>query len=584
MLQRYKMPLIFCFILTLLLTGTLGASAMGSQQKTPQANANISGGHLVNAPTAFGQAVNMRNVPKMVTTNQNTTGKLKELPPLRTGTTPTIYAQRKASAAHSLNAPMSQHSYTSPSAVQKQGVSPNTPTVTKSFQGQSDTCGCEPPDQALAASFSWVVQGVNTSIAVYDTNGNLQPGWPKTSQSFFNVPVPPNNCDPAGSAFMSDPRAFFDQNTNSIWVAMLEVEGPPIGDSCPFQSTYWVAVTRNGDATGTWNIYHFDMALGTTNFADYTQFGFDSQDIYFSGNMFNEAGTAFVGAEVAGANKLTMENDQPVTPSFIVNPQLNGVNVDTVQPTLGETLTVGGSLSGQFISSENINFGGGQCSTSACSGVVIWSMTNPGTPSASLSGVLVSTPAYTLAPNADEPGCTQCIETLDTRISGTPTWQRGVLTFALETGVNNGTQTVPGILWGQVAVTLNDSGTVTGGTLLQSGFFNFGGDETASFGALGTDSDGNVFMVYEFMSSTINPGVAYTSRRSTFTPGQFHDTSNTLRSGDAAYLGTRWGDYEAFSQQGDPFTDQIWFSGEYSTSTGDWSTFIGTDKLVRGQS
>src|SRR2546423_319264 len=72
--------------------------------------------------------------------------------------------------------------------------------------------GCEPPDMALAASPSWVLQGVNTSIAVYNTSGALQPGWPKNSQLFFGIPNPsPAGCSPSGP-FTSDPRAFYDPN------------------------------------------------------------------------------------------------------------------------------------------------------------------------------------------------------------------------------------------------------------------------------------------------------------------------------------------------------------------------------------
>ena len=287
-----------------------------------------------------------------------------------------------------------------------------------------------------------------------------------------------------------------------------------------------------------------------------------------------------------------MRAGQAVSPSFFTHQALNGTLVDTVQPTLGESLTVGGSLSGAFISSENINFNSG-CSTSACSGVVVWSMTNPGTGNATFTGVFIQTPQYVAAPSADEPGCTgvnACIDTLDSRISGTPVWQHGTIAFALETGVNNGTQVVPGIFWGQVAITLNDSGTVTGGSLIQSGVFNFAGDQAASFGAMEFDSDSNLYMVYETMSGTLNPSVAYTSRRSTFTPGQFHDAGVMLKQGDAPYFVppagqvNRWGDYEACSPQAVPFTDQVWFAGEYAASNNDWSTFIGTTKFVLGQS
>src|SRR5207302_6588154 len=47
--------------------------------------------------------------------------------------------------------------------------------------------GCNPPDMAVAASPTWVFQGVNTAFGVFDTHGNLQPGYPKFIRDFFGV-------------------------------------------------------------------------------------------------------------------------------------------------------------------------------------------------------------------------------------------------------------------------------------------------------------------------------------------------------------------------------------------------------------
>src|SRR5205823_7267652 len=72
------------------------------------------------------------------------------------------------------------------------------------------------PDQALAASPNWVLQGVNTSFAVYSTTGTLQAGWPKNAQNFFGIPNP-GSCDTHGP-FLSDPRAFYrsEEHTSEL--------------------------------------------------------------------------------------------------------------------------------------------------------------------------------------------------------------------------------------------------------------------------------------------------------------------------------------------------------------------------------
>lgn len=586
LLKRYKASFIVCLVLTILLTGAVGVSARGLQSKSPRTGPSVSSGSKVSIQASAPVVVNMQSVPKATAQSQAKGGHASTLP-AHPGVSSTVYAQRKAAAAHYQNAVV-EHPYATPTT-KKQSASPLTPGLLTSFNGMSDSTsicppfGCEPPDQALAVSYSWVLQGVNASFAVYNLSGALQPGWPKTAQSFFHIPNP-GSCASNNPPFLSDPRAFYDQNDNRFWVAMLEVEGAPVGNNCPFKSTYWVAVSQNGNANGSWNIYSFNMSPGNTgDWADYTEFGFDQQAIYFSGNLFNSAGTAFDGAEYFSVRKHMMENGQAVTAYGFTGPSINGTDVDTVQPVLGESLQVGGPLGGQFIASEDINFGGGGCA-SGCSGVLILSLSNPGFSNVTASAAFVQTSSYSLPPNSDQPGCTACIDTNDTRIAGTPTWQRGMITFGLNTSVNNGTQNVPGIFWGQIAVSLDDSGAVTGGSVFQSGYFGLAGDASASFGALGTDSDGDLFMVYEYMSSSVNPSVAYTARRVTFTPGAFHDGGTVFGAGGAAYLGQRWGDFEAFSPTGVPFTDDVWFAGQYSNANGDWSTAIGHAKFVAGAS
>jgi hypothetical protein len=201
-------------------------------------------------------------------------------------------------------------------------------------------------------------------------------------------------------------------------------------------------------------------------------------------------------------------------------------------------------------------------------------MANPISATPSLSSIVISTSGYTLAPYANEPGCKQCVDTLDTRITGAPVYHNGLISFALETGMSNGTQVVPTIFWGQVSPVLSDTGKVSSASVWQSGYFIFSGDTTVSFGTLMPDSDGNLFMVFELMSSTLNPETAYTARRVSFTPGRFHDGGIVLKAGAAPTTNFRWGDYEATSWDGFS-ANTVWFAGEYAPSNRTWSTYIG---------
>jgi hypothetical protein len=487
--------------------------------------------------------------------------------PLLTGVSPAVYAQRKADALHNKNAPVDAH---------PNQVTPNTPTTLAKFKGMADSAticpyfgGCQPPDQALAASPNWVVQGVNTSFAVYNTTGKRQAGWPKTAQKFFGVPNP-GSCDTHGP-FLSDPRAFYDPIDGRFWVATLQVEGALGLNSCPESTLYWIAVSQTNNPNGVWNVYAFNMALSTTNVADYTEFGFDQTAIYFSGNMFNQNGTAYVYAESFSALKSSMEAGLAVTAYGFSSLTANGVLVDTVQPVENETSS--GPGAGLLINSFNMNGDGTHdCFSTACSGLVVWAIAHPGTASASASGVIASTSSsYISPPNANDPGCTACIETLDTRISATPVYQAGAISFALESALNNGTQNVPGIFWGLVQPTIS-GGVITGATVNLNGTLAFGGNQAASFPALMQTKTGNLLMVFDTMSSTLAPSILYATRLTTdlggFEPAKF------LKKSLVATTNSRWGDYEATSYDGTA-TNNVWFSAQFSGTTGDWATFIG---------
>jgi hypothetical protein len=516
------------------------------------------------APMVSMHTVDMRGVPAESASSAKLP--VRTMPRL-TGVSPAVYAQRKAAALHNKNAPVNSHL--------AQGTL-NTPTTLANFKGMADSAticpyfgGCQPPDQALATSPNWVLQGVNTSFAVYSTTGIRQAGWPKNAQKFFGVPNP-GICDTHGP-FLSDPRAFYDPKDGRFWVATLQVEGAFGLNACPESTLYWIAVSQTNNPNGVWNVYAFNMALGTTNAADYTQFGFDQTAIYFTANMFNQSGSTYVYAESFSALKSTMEAGAAATAFGFSHFTANGVLVDTVQPVENEASS--GPGAGLLINSFNMNGDGTHnCSSTACSGLVVWAIANPGTASASASGVLASTSiSYISPPLANEPGCTGCIDTLDTRISGTPVYQAGKIAFALESAINNGTQNVPGIFWGLVQPTIS-VGKITNATVTLNGTLAFSGDRAASFPTMMQTKTGNLLMVFDTMSSTLDPSIMYATRLTTDIGG--FEVAKFLKKSITPTNNSRWGDYEATSYDGTT-TNNVWFAAQFSGGNKDWATFIG---------
>jgi hypothetical protein len=459
---------------------------------------------------------------------------------------------------------------------------------TTGFAGMADSAricpyfhGCQPPDMALASSPSLILQGVNTSWQLYSPSGRrVTP--PIGAQQFFGVPNLPHNCDKHG-VFLSDPRAFYDPNTGRMWAAILQVEDAGgIAGGCPFQSRYWIA--NFNPTSGNGCVYSVDMALGTTNFADYTKFGFSRDTVGWSGDMFNQAGTRFRYEEAMFASKARMQRCQTITPTAFTNFRVEGgrraVLLDNVQPV--ETETTAANDPGVLYLANSFNAGPGEgdpfgdnCVSRVCHGFVVWAYAAGGH---RISGQVIDStlPAagYVLPPNADQPSCQQCVETIDTRITATPVYSTssgsGLISFAVETAADNGSgMNVPAVLWGQLQPQLT-SRRVIGGSLHQSGYIAFSGDRAASFGTTMPGGNGRLLVLFDTMSSTINPGFMTAQRQLGDPLGSLRPPS-FVKQGTAPTVNFRWGDFEAASYTG-PTDDAIWVASQYSI--GDWATWI----------
>lgn len=576
-MKRKHFKIALCSLLTLMALILSGFASGAVFAKGAQSSAKASGGITVAASKgtsqkSTGHAVNVKSLPAVK--NAAATAH-QELPVL---VSPKL-AQGKQNAAHNKNAPKGGAAIAD---------SASGKTVKVGFNGMADSAticpffgGCQPPDMALATSPQFVFQGVNASFELWTTAGTPVMG-PVNAQVFFGVPDPtPAGCETFGSGpFLSDPRAFYDPNTGFFWAAELQAENVEglIGANCTFLSKYWIA--NFNPNTGAGCVYSFDMALGTTNFADYTQFGFNGSTISFTGNMFNQAGTAYEYAEAQFADKHTMEQCKPVTTTEFDHFSAGGVLVDTVQPV--ETETTLANDPGVLYLANTFNMNGdpfgNDCIFTACSGFVVWAY-DPATQSlgGSFTGTGVPNPNYVSPPNADQPGCVQCIETIDTRITGTPVYSVGggqpLISFSLDTAVNNGgagfPSVVPGILWGQIQVTHFSSSPFP--NLYQSGYLFYSGDRATSFGAMMQDKNGNLFMVFDTMSANLNPSIMLASRTKA-TPLGVLGNVHFIVKGPSATFDSRWGDYEAASYSGFS-SNHVWVASQYSIS-GDWATFI----------
>jgi hypothetical protein len=426
---------------------------------------------------------------------------------------------------------------------------------------------------ALAVSNNWVLQGVNYWFTLYSPSGALQSGWPKASQSFFGVP-PAAGC--GNSVY--NPRAFYDAIDQRFWAAILNNVSPK-GSCTTTLSRVWIAVSQTSNPNGLWNIYSFDVRRGSAYFGDFTQFGYDQQAVYVSLDMWTQPGGSgtFKYENVFALAKAPMEAGQMVTPYGFSGLTSGGVKANGVQPVEVEAYKGAGPPAGLFLSSYDYNSGGGDC-VQGCSGLTVWAIAHPGTASQSLTKLVVPSASYAAPPKADQPGCTQCLGTLDPGINSALVWRNGQISFALSTAINNGTQPVAGIFWGQVGVSLTASGALTAASVAQSGYFSFSGDTSAFCPAVMTDVNGNLALVFTESSGSLYPGAYYAVRPVGYTAGQFPDGGLALGQGQASAPQPRWGDYSAAAVNG-VGVHVIWLAGQYEAASQTWATSIGKINL-----
>lgn len=498
-----------------------------------------------------------------------------EVPPPGTGLTPAQEAALKQQAAQGVGAVKGSPDLAMAFPTNRAGDGELTPFTSVGFGGVSNLSNLFPSDMGLAVGSTYVLQLVNASIAVFSKSGVLQRGYPKSLQSFMGLPQ---------SVFLFDPRALYDPVKNRFIVVIDGSRGPSQ------TNVFNVAVSATSDPRGTWNKYAFNYGTGT-EFGDFPTLGQDGQGIYVCFNGFVNASKSapFNGNKCFLFQKSKMYAGSAPVFWHIDGFTVNGTPIDTIQPA-----NTSGSPRAEFmLNSFNINWGGGQCS-GGCSGLVEWAVSNPfgfasGGPTPIVSGFVMSTSGYALPPNADAPGCANCVKTNDPRISGIVNYHDGSLFAAVPTAVNNGTTTVSGIRWWEVGQTLDDNGggctgsftnlcpKITSGYLKQEGLYYYNGHESAYFPALMPDGDNNLYMVYNYSGGIDPPSVGYTARRVDYTPGSFHDGGHGLETGSGAITSCcqRWGDYIAAALDPSSKNPEVWISGMYSFGTNNWHTQIG---------
>ena len=426
--------------------------------------------------------------------------------------------------------------------------------------------GFIPPDPNIAVGETYIVEMVNSEIAIYDKSGVPQPGYPKTLGSFWTGLG--SACGNSGDPVVQYDRLATnkDGSTGRWFVTQLQSLKSPYGEC--------IAVSTSSDPGGTYNLYFYSFG---SNLNDYPKFGVwptATNDAYLGTyNMFN--GSNFVGAALCGYDREAMLSgaSSPAQICTMISTSAGGFlpsDLDGATPPLpGEP--------GYFLAYN----------ASAQNSLTLYTMTldftSPASPSATL-GSPVEIPVAAFSPACGggicipQPSTNRKLDSLGDRLMyRLAYWNFGPNQQSMV--VNHSITSPSGTVaprWYQLT---KSGGQFNAASLAQSG--TYAPDSAYRWmGSIAMDQSGDILLGYSRSSSSLSPSIYVAGR----VPGDAAGTLSqeiVVKAGGGSQTGyNRWGDYT--SMRIDPADDcTFWYVNEYlpQTSFGNWATFIGSHQI-----
>ncbi|MEY2411916.1 MAG: hypothetical protein QOD84_522 [Acidobacteriaceae bacterium] len=483
----------------------------------------------------------------------------------------------------------------------------------------------EPPDQGLCAGNGFVMETVNDVIRVYDKSGNALTGAEDLNSFFGLAPQiirKPNPNESIIGPFLSDPRCFYDHQTQRWFVSELEQDNGN-NTGATGRNLNLLAVSQTSDPTGAFTVFQYDVTDDGQNgtpshggcpcFGDQPLLGADQYGVYQSTNEF---GAGFNGAQIYAISKAQLVaaasssgSSLPVVVHFDASQQLVpfGGQSYTIQPAItAGSHSYEASLNGveYFLSALQFGNPGFEVFDNR---IAVWAITNTKSlssksPVLTLSFNIVNTETYgqpdaatqkageiPLGASLDEP--LEMLETNDDRMNQV-TYSNGLLYGAVNSKLMVGGASQTGTAW--FAVDPSFHGPTLKGKIAHQGYIAVAGSDVI-FPSVGVDADSDGAIVFTLTGPHYFPSVAYAilDKGKVFKVVHVGGAGQDPEDGFTGYpeFGgngiARWGDYSAATSDG----ERIWFASEYIPQACsanappcrevlfNWGTFIGSVKL-----
>lgn len=508
----------FIVVMAMLLVAPVSQAA-GAPPSTPS-SARIAPTQTVSAEDAH------RRVPKG---NAQATGH-NAVAYNRPTISPSDYARLKAQAAASSEVP-------SIKSGPLRKAPPTWTYVNAAGVDQVTACGtCRPPDTDGAVGFAHFVEVTNFHYDVYTKAAPPVNVKSVSLASFFGYTTQP----------LFDPQVKYDVFWNR-WIVTAEAfaESPTI-------QRYFVAISTSGNPTGSFYIYNFNVNFTGTDFYDYPHVGYDQDAVIFTANVFDSNTNAFKYAETYGVAKAALYRGASFSVPVFTN-LVGTLAAPIVQDNSGKAYLMAAPPSGTTFS--------------------IYEATGFGRTTAALAGPFaVTVPAYTVPPNAPQPGVTSKLDTSDSRFINQSS-QIGDSLFQVHT-IALGSFAAP--RWYEINAATR--------TVIQSGTFFATGSSFDFNASIAANPSKDVYVNWSMTDTAVNPQVRFSGRTAADPAGVIPGGVALFTSPAALHTSDepeRWGDYSAVTLDPTyygscPGQQKIaWLVNENVLTSTTWGTRIG---------
>ena len=467
----------------------------------------------------------------------------------------------------------------------------------------------EPPDQGLCVGNGQVLEGVNNAFQVFNTSGTPLTAPTAYSEFFGFAPEIIRTNPLVFGDFVSDPRCYFDPDTQRWFMTELQISTDPTTGNVKAPTNLVVAVSASSDASSTWTVYEIpttdDGSGGTQThsgcpcFGDQPLVGADANGFYVETGEYALSTSAFNGAQVYAFSKVGLElgtntsavhiNAGPFTePAF-------GAPAFDLQPATSPNGGYQTANNGTEYFLSSLDLGAGPALGTRASQLGLWRLTNTaslagGSPNLTLSFTAVDSETYSQPPNATQKKGPLYLGAIVKSPEGLVSanedrlqqvvFADGKLWSAIETAVKqpNGA-TLSGIAW----FVVNPSN----GTVSHQGYLATAG-QNLLFPSIGVTGSGKAVMAFSLVGPDFFPSAAYTILDPATGPGAIHIAAVGLfpddgftqypKVGGGSGVG-RWGDYSAAVAD---TSGNVWMANEFihdllppaRTLFANWATFI----------